>query len=128
MQETIHIDGTVPSGKPVNDWLDNMDFFIMPSQQEGLPRSLIEAMNRGLVCLGSTVGGIPELLKRKDTFKMRDYRRLSALLKGYIDNPKECVASSKRNYTKSLEYKKRPLRKTEWSFLMLQLLGKIGHK
>ncbi|MFB6609724.1 glycosyltransferase [Agromyces sp. NPDC056379] len=44
--------------------LDQAEVFAMPSLTEGLPRALIEAMARGLPCIGSDVGGIPELLPR----------------------------------------------------------------
>lgn len=53
--------GTLPHDE-VLAWLDRIDLYIQPSRQEGLPRALVEAMSRGLPCLGSTVGGIPELL------------------------------------------------------------------
>lgn len=49
--------------------LDSCDFFILPSSNEGMPRAMIEAMSRGLICLGSNVGGISELLKKEFTFK-----------------------------------------------------------
>jgi glycosyltransferase involved in cell wall biosynthesis len=49
--------------------LDNCDFFILPSSNEGMPRAMIEAMSRGLICFGSNVGGISELLKKEYTFK-----------------------------------------------------------
>src|SRR5690606_42058407 len=48
--------------KEVFQWLDKIDLYIQPSKTEGLPRALIEAMSRGLPCLGTRVGGIPELL------------------------------------------------------------------
>lgn len=37
-------------------------FFIFPSRGEGLPRSIIEAMASGLLCFGSNIDGISELL------------------------------------------------------------------
>jgi glycosyltransferase involved in cell wall biosynthesis len=46
----------------VRDWLDRIDIYLQPSRQEGLPRALIEAMARACPALGSTAGGIPELL------------------------------------------------------------------
>ena len=39
-----------------------MDVFVLPSIAEGLPRSLMEAMAAGLLCIGSRVGGVPEIL------------------------------------------------------------------
>ena len=62
VQTKVNFCEPVPSGEPVLDWIDNIDLYIQPSLTEGLPRSLIEAMSRGRVCIGSTVGGIPELL------------------------------------------------------------------
>jgi hypothetical protein len=42
--------------------LAHSDVFILPSRSEGLPRAMIEAMAMGLVCVGSRVGGMTELL------------------------------------------------------------------
>lgn len=44
--------------------MDNCDIYIQPSLQEGLPRSIAEAMSRAMPCIGSTVGGIPEMLEK----------------------------------------------------------------
>lgn len=38
------------------------DLFIIPSLTEGMPRALLEAMTVGVPCLGTRVGGIPEVL------------------------------------------------------------------
>lgn len=43
-------------------WYEELDLYVQPSLTEGLPRSLIEAMNLGIASVGSAVGGIPELL------------------------------------------------------------------
>lgn len=57
----VHFDGSLPSNQVI-DWLDKLDLYLQPSYAEGLPRALIEAMSRGLPCVASSVGGIPELL------------------------------------------------------------------
>lgn len=44
------------------DWYHDIDIYIQPSLQEGLPRSVIEAMSYGIPCIGTNVAGIPELL------------------------------------------------------------------
>lgn len=59
----VLFDGTLTSGQPVLDWLDNIDLYIQPSFYEGVPRGLLEAMSRGCMALGSRAGGIPELLE-----------------------------------------------------------------
>ena len=62
MAARIRFPGQVTAGEPVRRILDAADLFVLPSRTEGLPRALIEAMARGLPCIGSDVGGIPELL------------------------------------------------------------------
>ena len=47
----------------VQKFLDEIDIYIQPSLQEGLPRAVVEAMSRGVPCIGTNVGGIPELIK-----------------------------------------------------------------
>lgn len=46
----------------VRDWLAAADMFVLPSESEGMPLSLIEAMGQGVPVLATRVGGIPELL------------------------------------------------------------------
>lgn len=43
--------------------IDSAKFFILPSKREGMPQSLIEAMSRGRICIGSSIEGIRDLIK-----------------------------------------------------------------
>lgn len=67
ISKEVEIIGALPHLE-VMSWLDEIDIYVQPSKQEGLPRALVEAMSRGCVCLGSNVGGIPELLEKKFIF------------------------------------------------------------
>ena len=46
----------------VTDLLDASDIFVLPSHQEGMPLSIMEAMAKGLAVAASSVSGIPEQL------------------------------------------------------------------
>jgi len=46
----------------ISDWFDAADVFILPSQVEGMPLSIMEAMAKGLLVMASEVSGIPEEL------------------------------------------------------------------
>ncbi|MBU6149507.1 MAG: glycosyltransferase family 4 protein, partial [Verrucomicrobia bacterium] len=55
IQRQIRFVGLLPSGSRISRIMDQADFYISPSRQEGLPRSVIEAMARSLPCLASNV-------------------------------------------------------------------------
>lgn len=44
----------------INDWLDASDIFILPSESEGLPLAMMEAMAKGLAVTAAAVSGVPE--------------------------------------------------------------------
>lgn len=64
-------------------WLDEVDIYIQPSKQEGLPRALIEAMSHGCYALGSSIAGIPELLAQRFLFKAGNYKQIAQKLNEY---------------------------------------------
>ncbi|MFM9265286.1 glycosyltransferase [Tychonema sp. BBK16] len=46
----------------IADWLDASDIFILPSEAEGMPLAIMEAMAKGLPVIATAVSGIPEEL------------------------------------------------------------------
>lgn len=80
LNEKIKFIGSVNHNEVFN-YLDNIDIYIQPSLQEGLPRGLLEAMSRGCPSIGSNAGGIPELLNKKNIFKRKDISQIVKILK-----------------------------------------------
>ncbi len=95
--DRVHFLGAVPAGAAVRRVLDDADLFVLPSHQEGLPRAMVEAMARGLPCVGSTVGGIPELLTAEDLVPPGDVAALAATLDAVLGNVARLARMSERN-------------------------------
>lgn len=89
--------GQLPSSAAVRAELDRADLFVMASRTEGLPRAMIEAMARGLPCIGTTVGGIPELLPSESMVPPDDANALAAKITDLVESPDRRVAESQRN-------------------------------
>ncbi|MEQ4302989.1 glycosyltransferase [Plantactinospora sp. B6F1] len=96
--------GTLSAGEAVRDQLDAADLFVLPSRTEGLPRALIEAMARGLPAIGSTVGGIPELLPADYLVTPGDVPGLAALIRRLLADPERLADASARNLARARDY------------------------
>ncbi len=79
LAEHVVFSGTLPHHS-VYEWLDDIDIFLMPSKTEGQGRALIEALSRGCSCLGSNVGGIPELITKEQLHEPNDAAELAEKL------------------------------------------------
>ncbi|WP_283592913.1 glycosyltransferase [Paraclostridium bifermentans] len=90
----------------VFDWLDTIDIYVQPSLTEGLPRSLIEALNRGCPAIGSDAGGIPELLLDKSIYPKESYKEFVDAFE-YVNMHKEELAII--NFKKAKEYENNKL-------------------
>lgn len=84
----------------VSSWLDSeqrdallakADVFVLPSYNEGLPMSILEAMSWGLPIITTPVGGIPELVTHSKNGLLvnpGDIQQLSEAMKSLIENDK----------------------------------------
>jgi glycosyltransferase involved in cell wall biosynthesis len=116
LSQRIIFRGQLPQGSEVNAVLDQNDLFIMPSRTEGLPRAMIEAMARGLPCIASRVGGIPELLPDEDMFPPNDPHALAAKTREVLCDPLRMSQMSARNLKRSMDFREDVLqtRRTEF--------------
>lgn len=105
VDDLVFFDGTLPAGDPVLHWLDQIDVYLQPSLQEGLPRALIEAMSRGCPALASTVAGIPELLPSEDLVRPGDSRALASLLARRSTDRRWMAARARANWSRARDYR-----------------------
>lgn len=114
LQDKIFFVGSLPHNK-VFDILDDIDVYIQPSFQEGLPRSLIEAMSRGCPAIGFKTGGIPELLQKDFILNKKDYKGIANKVQELLNKEKR-MGISKENFETAKNFKEEILEKTRKEF------------
>ena len=109
VSENVRQLGQLKAGERIRAELDDSDLFVLPSHQEGLPRAMVEAMARGLPCIGSTVGGIPELLADEDMVPPGDIQALAAKISEVTGNPQRMSRMSAANLARANDFDGRTL-------------------
>lgn len=97
----VRLHGYVPNRR-VLEWLANgeIDVAVLPSDSEGVPVSLLEALARGVPAVATDVGGIPELLGEGCGVLVppRDPAALAAALERLLSSPQlraECARAGR---------------------------------
>ncbi len=98
--------GNLPAGQAVRDEYDKADLLVFPSLTEGVPKAVIEAMARGLPCVASDVGGIPELIEKDLLARPGDAGDLAARMMKVLSDENEIARVARANLEKSKEYKR----------------------
>lgn len=104
IDKQVEFVGNVTAGGPVRQELDEADLFVLPSRAEGVPRAMLEAMARGLPCLGSSIGGIPELLHQEDLVAPDNPAALAEAIAQVFSHPAKLQRMSARNLLKARSY------------------------
>ncbi len=117
VSDRVVFTGALPPGAAIRQALDAADLFVLPSHQEGLPRAMVEAMARGLPCVGSTVGGIPELLPPEDLVAPGDAAALAAKLREVLGDEHRLARMSARSLEVAAQYREAILDEKRRTFL-----------
>lgn len=80
------------------------DFFVMPSRTEGMPKALLEAMSAGVFSLGSSVGGIVEVLAPEHRFASDNLDALIGRLEYFLANREEVPAGVREQTAKFADF------------------------
>lgn len=92
--------GRLPIEK-VFEKLDEIDIYIQSSLQEGLPRSVIEAMSRACPVMGARTAGIPELMDEECVFKRCSEKSIARAVQTVLNNGLEKYAMESFKRSKS---------------------------
>lgn len=88
----------------VFDQLRDIELYIQPSKQEGLPRALIEAMSVACPALGARTAGIPELLDDRCIFSPGRIQQITQRISS-IDQ-EWLIEQARRNFDVAKDYQK----------------------
>ncbi len=102
--QAVRFVGQLPAGAAVREALDAAHLFVLPSRGEGLPRAMIEAMARGIPCLGTAVSGIPELLPEDRLVPPDDAESLARALGRLCSRETDLVALGLRDLAVARRY------------------------
>lgn len=122
LELTVEFKGNVSSDK-VHANIDQSDMFILVSRTEGLPRAIVEAMAHGIPCIGSRVGGIPELLDDAALVDKENPEQLADLIERFITDHNFYNNQAVRNLNEASFYKEEKLdalRNTFFSYIKQQ--------
>jgi glycosyltransferase involved in cell wall biosynthesis len=106
VKDSVYFHGLLPSGEKVYQWLDQIDIYIQPSRNEGLPRALIEAMSRGCPSVGAITGGIPELLEPAFLHKPNNILELTERILVFMEDKQLMLKEAEVNFSKVTYYRK----------------------
>lgn len=100
--------GYVGNDKEIIDIYNSADVYVLPSLEDNLPNTIMEAMACGVPCVGFKVGGIPEMIDHEKTgyvAKYQDADDLAAGIHWVLDEAdhdalkKQCVQKVMANYS-----------------------------
>lgn len=99
--ELVHFEGIVPHSK-IFEKMDEMHIYAQPSLTEGLPRSVVEAMSRGLLCVCADAGAMPEMVEPKYVVKRKSVDDIVNILANISIN--QLIEQAQRNFREAKKY------------------------
>ena len=120
----VEMVGPVEYGEQLFKYLDAADLFVLPSLTEGMPRSLIEAMARGLPAVGSGTGGIVELLSDSQLVPPGNPLLLAEAIANRIGQFDKLAEDSRKNFKKvSTDYNQERMRQLKLAYWQTVVAG-----
>lgn len=112
----ITFTGLLPSAESVREVMLQADIYVFPTQAEGLPRGILEAMAIGMPVLSTPVGGIPEIIDREFLFDPKDSHGFCCAMCSFLDNPQIMNELSEKNFKTAKGFENSVLQKQRDEF------------
>lgn len=106
VENLVHFVGPLPHHE-IQHFMSGIDIYIQPSNAEALGRVILEAFEAACPVLGSSAGGISELVDTNFVFRRRSTADLKLKIKTMIDEHSTFNQQALRNYQELEKY--RPL-------------------
>ena len=105
LEDMVKFEGWV-SGEKKNQLLNWADIYILPSFNEGLPISILEAMSYGMPIISTPVGGIPEVVDEDNGILVTPGNddEIYESIKHYVDNRQDIFKHGMASIKKSETY------------------------
>jgi glycosyltransferase involved in cell wall biosynthesis len=116
LTDRVTFRGRLAGAQEVRKEFGNCDLYVHPALTEGMPRALIEAMAQALPCIGSDIGGIPEILETDCLVPPGDHKELGKRIIDVLLSRRRMARMSERNLVKSREFKENVLMKRRDAF------------
>lgn len=106
IEKKVNFVGSIKDKQKIFDYLKNSHLLVFPTEAEGLPRTIIEAMAVGLPCVSSPVDGIIELLDKNCLVEERTPNKYADKIAELLNDWDYMIEMGKINYNKALKYEK----------------------
>ena len=116
ISDYVNFTGLIKKKEDMTKLLRQCHLLVFPTHSEGLPRSIIEAMAVGLVCISSPVDGIPELLEDELLVDFDNTLGYVNKIIELINDWPRMIEISKKNRILAENFKKEKMEKKRTSF------------
>lgn len=127
LEDTVHFAGFVDRSK-INQYYAEADAFAMPSYNEGMSNSVLEAMAAGLPVLVTPTGGTDELVTHGENgfvFDFDDVNSLASYIQFLAEHPGRCEEMGRMARERAEQQDWRVIART-YEALFDELVGKKG--
>lgn len=97
LSDNIKFIGPKKSGKEIFHFLSTLSLYTQPSYTEGMPRGMLEAMSMGCPVLGSTAGGIADVVEDDFLHEPGDFEKISHQIEKLYSDRELLIGESKRS-------------------------------